>query len=341
MNLPPASVRDLVVHENDLVAATHGRSFWILDDISSLRQIDSTVTSADVFLFKPATAIRMNSEAFQGTPLPPEIPTAKNPPDGAIIDYYLKTASTSEVTLEILDAANQVVRRYSTNDRPSARQRRQAIADIWITPPATLSAHEGLNRFVWDLRWTGGGENERGPQVLPGTYQARLTAAGQRYTQPLKVVLDPRSNATPADLAKQFDLARKVTRLSGQTDQLTKSLLALRKQRSDLQKASPSFATLIQAVDAVAAKIVGTGGSRVAATTPSGLGAVTSDLNAVNSVVDSADRMPPAQAYGLLEQVSRNFAGLVASWDELKKGKLAELNQALRGKNLPEIGPSQ
>jgi photosystem II stability/assembly factor-like uncharacterized protein len=341
MNLPPVSVRDLVVHENDLVAATHGRSFWILDDISPLRQIDSTVTSADVFLFKPATAIRMNSEAFQGTPLPPEIPTAKNPPDGAIIDYYLKTASTSEVTLEILDAANQVVRRYSSNDRPSARRRRQAIADIWITAPATLSAHEGLNRFVWDLRWTGGGESERGPQALSGVYQVRLTAAGQRYTQPLKVVLDPRSNATPADLARQFDLAKKVARLSGQTAQLTRSLLALRKQLSDLQKASLSFATLIQAVDTVAAKIVGTGGSRVAATTPSGLGAVSSDLNAVNSVVDSADRMPPAQAYSLFEQAGRNFAALVASWDELKKGKLAELNQALRGQNLPEISAGQ
>src|SRR5258708_5245800 len=286
----------------------------------------------------------MNSEGFQGTPLPPEIPTAKNPPDGAIIDYYLKAASTSEVTLEILDSANQVVRRFSTSDRPNVRQRRQAIADIWIIPPATLSAHQGLNRFVWDLRWKMGevGENEfgqspRGPQVLPGMYQVRLTAGGQRYTQPLKVALDPRSSATPVDLAKQFDLARKVSRLSAQSSQLTRSLLALRKQLGDLQKTNPSFATLIKAVDADAAKIVGTGGSRVAATTPSGLGAVSSDLNAVNSVVDSADRTPPAQAYALFEQAHRNSARHIASWDALKKGKLAELNQALRSQNLPAI----
>jgi hypothetical protein len=197
-----------------------------------LRQIDSTVTSADVLLYKPATAIRMNSEGFQGTPLPPEIPTAKNPPDGAIIDYYLKAASTSEVTLEILDSANQIVRRYSSNDRPIVRQRRQAIADIWIIPPATLTAHEGLNRFVWDLRWRiteAASENEfgqspRGPQVLPGMYQVRLTAGGQRYTQPLKVALDPRSSATPVDLAKQFDLARKVSHLSAQSNGLTRTL---------------------------------------------------------------------------------------------------------------------
>jgi photosystem II stability/assembly factor-like uncharacterized protein len=335
MNLPPASVRDLVIHENDLVIGTHGRSFWILDDISPLRQIDSTVTSSDVFLFKPATAIRMNSEAFQGTPLPPEIPTAKNPPDGAIVDYYLKTAPAAEITLEILDSANQVVRRYSSNDRPSIRQRRQAIADIWIVPPATLSAHAGLNRFVWDLRWTagGGGDNERGAQVLPGMYQVRLAVGGQRYTQPLKVVLDPRSTATPVDLAKQFDLARKVAALARQSSQLTRSLLALRKQLGDLRSTSP----LIQAVDTDAAKIVGTGGSRAAATTPTGLGAVSSDLNAVNSVVDSADRTPPAQAYALFEQARHNLAVLVASWEALKKGELSELNQTLRAQNLPEI----
>ncbi len=345
LNLPATSVRDLVIHENDLVIATHGRSFWILDDISPLRQIDSTVTAADVFLYKPATAIRMNSEGFQGTPLPPEIPTAKNPPDGAIIDYYLKAASTSEVTLEILDSANQVVRRFSTSDRPNVRQRRQAIADIWIIPPATLTAHEGLNRFVWDLRWKlgeGGSENEfgqspRGPQVLPGMYQVRFTAGGQRYTQPLKVALDPRSSATPVDLAKQFDLARKVSHLSAQSNGLTRTLTALRKQLSDLQKTSPSLTAPIQAVDADAAKILGTAGSRAAAATPSGLSAVLSDLNAVNSVIDSADRTPPAQAYALFEQARRNLAAQVASCEALKKGKLSELNQTLRAQNLPEI----
>ncbi len=345
LNLPATSVRDLVIHENDLVIGTHGRSFWILDDISPLRQIDSTVTSADVFLYKPATAIRMNSEGFQGTPLPPEIPTAKNPPDGAIVDFYLKTAATSEVTLEILDSTNQVVRRYSTNDRPSTRQRRQAIADIWITQPAILSAHEGLNRFVWDLRLTPGGggadaetgQAARGPQVLPGLYQVRLTVGEKHYAQPLKVVLDPRSSATPTDLAKQFDLARKVSRLTGEGAQLTRSLSALRKQLSDLQKTSPSLGPQILAVDADAAKITGAGGRRSAAAPPSGLGAVSSDLNAVLAVVDSADRTPPAQAYALFEQARRNFAAQAASWDALKKGKLAELNGALRAQNLPEI----
>jgi photosystem II stability/assembly factor-like uncharacterized protein len=317
LNLPPASVRDLVIHENDLVLATHGRSFWILDDISPLRQIDSTVASANVFLYKPATAIRMNSEAFQGTPLPPEIPTAKNPPDGAIIDYYFKTASASEVTLDILDSANQIVRRYSSNDRPIARQRRQAIADIWITTPAILSGQAGLNRFVWDLRWTAGG----GPQVLPGSYQVRLTAGGQHYTQTLKVVLDPRSTATPVDLAKQFDLARKVSRLTTQRSELTRSLTTLRNQLADLQKTSPSLASLIQSVDADAAKISGTAG----------------DLNAVTSVVDSSDRTPPAQAYALFEQARSTVAAQLASWDALKKGKLTELNQTLRTQNLPEL----
>src|SRR5260370_1265986 len=150
-------------------------------------------------------------------------------------------------------------------------------------------------------------------------YQVRLTAGGQRFTQPLRVALDPRSTATPADLAKQFDLARRVSRLSAQSTQLTRSLLALRKQLGDLQKTNPSLAPMILAVDTDAAKIVGTGGSRTAATTPSGLGAVSSDLNAVNYVVDSADRTPPAQAYALFDQARRNLATYATNWGALKK----------------------
>jgi photosystem II stability/assembly factor-like uncharacterized protein len=344
LNLPATSVRDLVVHENDLVIGTHGRSFWILDDISPLRQMDSTVTSSDVFLFRPAPAIRLNAEGFQGTPLPPEIPTAKNPPEGAVIDYYLK-APAGEVTLDILDATNQVVRKYSSNDRPSTRQRRQAIADIWITQPAILGAREGLNRFVWDLRWTAGGggadsetgQAARGRQVLPGMYRVRLTAAGKQYTQPLKVVLDPRSSATPTDLAKQFDLGRRVSQLTQQTAAMTRSLTALRKQLGDLQKDNASLSPQIVALDNEVSRIMGAGGRRSAAAAPSGLAAVSADLNAVNSVADSADRMPPAQAYALLEQARRNLAAQSASWDALKKGKLAELNAALQRQNLPPI----
>ncbi|HEV2688201.1 MAG TPA: hypothetical protein VGV35_06595 [Bryobacteraceae bacterium] len=337
LNLPMTSVRDLVIHDDDLIAATHGRSFWILDDIAPLRQVDAKIAASDAFLYKPLTATRRNYEAFQGTPLPPEIPKAQNPPDGAILDYYLKSATTGEVTLEILDAKSQLVRRFSTNDKPPAPRRRQAIADIWITPPAHLNTRAGMNRFVWDLRYSlaapagAGGENgpaPRGPQVLPGIYQVRLTVAGKPYTQPLKVVLDPRSTATVTDLAKQFALAMKVARQIEATGKLTREIAAA---RAELKKnTDPALQTKIAEADAEAQKISGASGGRAAATAPSGLAAVQSDLNAVNNVVDSADRTPPAQAYALYEQASSNLAKLKTSWESLKRDKITTLLETRR-----------
>ena len=332
LNLPTVSVRDLVIHGNDLVIATHGRSFWILDDMSPLRAVDPKIAASDAFLYQPATSMRMNRESFQGTPLPPEIPKAQNPPDGAIIDYYLKSVSAGEVTLEILDTKDQVVRRYSSSEHPIAGRGRQAVADIWIVPPPSLTARAGMNRFVWDLRYStasgaaGDPENAqaaRGPQALPGTYQVRLTVAGQRFTQPLKVVLDPRSTATPADLAKQFDLGIKTSGELKRAVEATQQIGTLRRRLADAKtKASGNAALLasIASVDADADKISG-----------GGLNAVRAQLNAVLNVVDSADRTPPAQAYALFEQASRDLATQLAAWNSLQSGKLTELNRSLPG----------
>jgi hypothetical protein len=350
LNMPTVSVRDLVIHDNDLVIATFGRSFWILDDFSPLREIDEHVIASDVFLYKPATAMRMNSEGFQGTPFPPEIPKAPNPPDGAVVDYYLKSAASGEVTLEILDAKGELMRRYSSKDRSSgAARRRQAIADIWITPPIHLTARAGLNRFVWDLRCAvetaGAAENDfgqavRGPQVIPGDYQVRLTVGGQQYTQPMKVVLDPRSPATPTDLARQFELGMKATSEIAKDGQLTRELAALRARITEIKQKNASdtaLLALVSKVESEAQRISGVGASWQTPANPSGVGAVQVNLGAVNFVVDSADRTPPAQAYALYEQASRDLAALMASWDALKNGQLAELNRALRDKNLPIV----
>ncbi len=193
LNLPTVSVRDLEVHGDDLVIATHGRGFWILDNITPLRQADA---GEELVLYKPAVAIRLNPEPFSGTPIPPEEPQAQNPPSGAVIDYYLKSAA-AEATLEIAG-----VRTYSSKDETRTTGRRQeAIAEIWIAPPVRLTTHAGMNRFVWDLRY------RDGPLVLPGTYQVKLTVGGKTYTQPLVVKMDPRSTAAPAELTKQFDLS--------------------------------------------------------------------------------------------------------------------------------------
>ncbi|MEI6669047.1 MAG: glycoside hydrolase [Acidobacteriota bacterium] len=216
LNLPATSMRDLVVKDDDLIVATHGRGFWILDDIGPLRQLGDGVARADAYLFKPADTIIIPAPSEQGTPLPKDEPFAENPPFGAVLDYYLKAAATGPVTLEIVDAAGQVLRRFSSDDRATPRDPNTLnIPAHWAPTPEPLSAAAGAHRWVWDLRTVspgasagrgagrgagagtgggGGGGGGRGgaPLAQPGTYTAKLTVDGKTYTQPLIVKPDPR-----------------------------------------------------------------------------------------------------------------------------------------------------
>ena len=191
-------MRDLVVHGDDLIVATHGRSFWVLDDMTPLRQITDEVVRADAYLFRPADAINMAPGSENGTPQPRDEPLAENPPFGAIIDYYLKGAAPGPVTLEILDPAGDVVRRYSSEERPTpVDPNTLSVQALWRPTPEPLSAAAGMHRWVWDLRPTpapsaGRGGGPGGALVLPDVYTVRLTAGGKSYTQPLRVKMDPR-----------------------------------------------------------------------------------------------------------------------------------------------------
>lgn len=208
LNLPPCSARDLAIHHDDLIVATHGRGFWVLDNISALRQIDE-IKTASAFLFKPAVTINVIPGSDNGTPQPRDEPLAENPPNGAMIDYYLKTAASGAVVLEILDPAGDMIRRYSSEDRPQlANPDTLNIPAFWRPAPETLSAAAGMHRWIWDLRPTppaprtgagpgGGGGGGGGfgfrQTVLPGNYTVRLTVGGQTFTQPLVVKMDPRA----------------------------------------------------------------------------------------------------------------------------------------------------
>jgi photosystem II stability/assembly factor-like uncharacterized protein len=161
MNLPISSVRDLVIHDDDLVAATHGRAFWILDNISPLREMADVKAAGDPYLFRPARAIRIDNDAFSGTPLPPEEPQAENPPLGAYIDYYLSRDSTS-VSLTILDAQGKVIRRFSSADKPPAVPSNLPIAPRWLHPTPVLSGTAGTHRWIWDLRYGRGADLSAG-----------------------------------------------------------------------------------------------------------------------------------------------------------------------------------
>jgi len=293
LNLPAVSVRDLVVHGDDLVIGTHGRAFWVLDNMSPLRE--GEVGIRDTFIYKPATAIRLNPESFSGTPFPVEEPKAKNPPDGAMIDYYFKSAPSGEVLLEFIDAKGQVVRRVSSADRP-APGGRGAIADVWIVPPSRVTTRAGMNRFVWDLRYAlpegagGGRGGSQGPHVLPGRYGVRLTVAGKTYSQSLNVAMDPRSAATTVELQQQRDFSL--------------SVMASIKEGTDaIRKARASGS-------ADAAAIIGSGG-RGGGGGPSLTSAI-AELNAALSVALSADRTPPAQAVQLFEQGKKDLAEQIA-----------------------------
>jgi len=204
LNLPPCSMRDLAVHEDDLIVATHGRGFWVLDDISPLRQITPEVANASAFLFRPSDAINMAPGSEYGTPQPRDEALAENPPNGALIDYYLKSSGSGPITVEILDSGGELIRRYSSEDRPTeVNPDLLNIPAFWRRTPAPLSAAAGMHRWVWDLRPTptvGGGRGGgagfgRGgdTRVLAGAYKVKLAVDGKIYTQPLQVKADPRA----------------------------------------------------------------------------------------------------------------------------------------------------
>ena len=225
VNMPATSIRDLVIKDDDLVVGTHGRSFWILDDLTPLRQIAAGALDHATHLFTPQQAWRVRANLNTDTPLPADEPGGQNPPDGALIHYRL-SAPASEVTLEIVDRAGAVVRRYSSHDPAEAPVEGRNIPDYWIRPPQGLAASVGLHRFVWDLRHAPpavagysypmaavAGATPRAPQgsiVPPGVYTVRVRVDAAEFTAPLVVRMDPRVKTLPAGLTLQYTTSRAI-----------------------------------------------------------------------------------------------------------------------------------
>ena len=225
VNMPATSIRDLVVKDDDLVVGTHGRGFWILDDITPLRQIQLDALG-DVVLFKPQTALRFEWNRNTDTPLPPDEPAGQNPPDGAIIDYYLRQPAAGVTTLEILDAAGGLVRRYASDEKAIELRDEGEVPAYWMRPSLILSGDAGLHRFVWDLHYApppgaprsypiaatphDTASEPKGPWVVPGTYTVRLTISGKSYTKPLVVRMDPRIKSGTLALRQQFALSKRL-----------------------------------------------------------------------------------------------------------------------------------
>ena len=226
-NMPATSVRDLVIKDQDLVVGTHGRGFWILDDITPLRQVTPDVLKAPAFLFRPGVAWRFRDNKNTDTPWPPDEPTAPNPPDGAIISYVIGAGTKGPVTLDIIESAtNETIRRYSSDDPAEPPVAAPNHPDYWIRPAARLATTPGLHRFVWDLRYAPPPVDRvsypiaatyrntprapRGAFVLPGTYQVRLTVGDRVLRQAVVVRMDPRVRTSTADLTLQLKLSKAV-----------------------------------------------------------------------------------------------------------------------------------
>jgi photosystem II stability/assembly factor-like uncharacterized protein len=362
LNMPATSIRDLVIHDDDLVVGTHGRSFWILDDITPLRQLTAELAASAAHLFKPQVAYRVRWNLNTDTPLPPEEPAGQNPPDGAILNYYLKADARKPVTLEIFDAQNRLVRRYSSADQPEPVQEKELdIPTYWIRPPRPLSPEAGSHRFIWGLHYPPPEGVRRsypmtaiyrdtpsmpqGPVVLPGQYAVKLTVDERVYTQPLTVKMDPRVKTPPEGLMQQFTLSMQCYQSMGQVKEANEKL---RKLRTELQEARARagegpVAQAIAALDSKTAAIVGGGlaagrgmrGRRDAG--PPSLARLNRDLNALLGILQGADSTPTTQTVAAVEEAHKALADLLKRATELLSKDAKALNEQLLQANLPPL----
>jgi len=353
MNLPAVPVRDLTIHGDDLIIATHGRAFWSLDDISTLRQMTPETLAAPVHLYQPAPAVRFRGPRFFFRGI---AGVGMNPPDGVIIDYSLASKPKDPISLDILDANGNVIRRFSSVPKPQP----VCHPDSPLTPPShgALPDNAGLNRFVWDMRYRkpipvpcaiydeGG---PIGPLALSGRYQARLTVAGQSYTAPIQIVPDPRVKATPADLAKQFDLVSKLAALMNQDHVDVLQIRDVSAQLDALQKrlaADPRNKSILDAAQAVQKKMLAVEGSLIQSKASASEDMLNYPIELNSKIgyllngVDSADSAPPVQDYSMYQLYLKQVNDLTAQWKSILSTDLAGLNRMMRGRNIPIIGIS-
>ena len=351
LNLPVTSVRDLTIHGDDLVIATHGRSFWILDNITPLRQAAAAIKGGSTFLYRPATAIRVDNDTFVGTPLPPEEPTAENPPNGAMIDYFLKSPA-SNVVLEVFDEKQNLVRRFSSQQREERNQAKHTslpVAERWFPKPEVLETNAGMHRFVWNLTWGSSGgptadeeadlRNPSGPKVIPGAYEVRLTVDGQSQTQSLQVRMDPRSPATPEVLSEQFQIGKQMFDETLEARRTLAEITSVQKKLAEPQQREaeqpPEFKTkLAEAQSSINNILTNKGNTQEGS---EGLQESYKDLTSALRVVEGGDRHVPSQAIAVYQGSSSQIKARIADWAEFKRTRLPDLNRLLRQANLAPI----
>jgi len=350
LNLPTAPVYDLIVKDNDLAVATHGRAFWILDDASPLRQFDASTANAAFHLFKPAPAFRINPGEFF---LPRQEFVGTNPPNGALIYYSLSTASSGPMTLEIIDQHGRLVRKF-TNPRTKPAEPSE---DVILPPPPAppLPAEAGLNRFVWDIRYappnTVPGDvflsgRPRGPLVTPGQYQVKLTVDGKSQTVPIEIKLDSRVQVASTDLLKQLEFALKIRDLLGCA---SATILETRELRRQLEALQLRLAGDPKAKDVLlaAAELQRKSASVEEALIQTNLKTLkdlikfpiklSGQLAELESIVENADSLPTRQNYAAFQDLGAKVNHQLTFWKQLVNEGLVELNQEMTRSGIPGV----
>jgi len=365
LNLPASSMRDMVVHGDDLVLATYGRGLWILDNLTPIRQLGGQAPPADTHLLAPAVAVRARWDVNEDTPLPIEVPAAPNPIEGAVIDYYLASAPQSALTMTIKDERGEAVRTYTSAAPPPVTLLANVPA-YWFAPPDVLTTRTGLNRVAWDFRYASPKilpfgyfgsllpyveytladhaipgrtprEQPAGAFALPGRYTIELSANGHRDTQTLIVAPDPRVRASQADLAAQLDLAKRLERgLSASFDGYN-ALAKTRAVLADDLKASASAGDKTDAASTLQALDKRLEAVQSGTVEAPGVGPVNREMARLFSMVESAD-VRPADA---LENASAAWCASLGraldAWRQLNGPELTAANAVLARLQRPAL----
>jgi photosystem II stability/assembly factor-like uncharacterized protein len=355
-NLPVAWVRDLLVHGNDLIAATQGRAIWVLDDVTPLRQIDTTIAHADAHLIAPAPAIRVRGSQNKDTPPPADTALGTNPPTGAIIDYTLGKPA-KQVVIEIreknagADGKPNVVRRFASNDNRRPIEAERYFAEAWTKPHARPSTERGAHRFVWNLRWPRPKAVEYGYSIaavlgedtpltpegmlaLPGDYDIALIVDGEEQHQTLTIAADPRTHATRAELEQAAALYRDVEgelatawQTYGEVDAVHEQLEALRKDTA-AAKASDAIEKFDRKVKPFRE---GSG------TDAPNIGTIASEFASLATDIEGVDAAPTDAQQKVFAEYRGRLAHANERWNATKQTDLAALNRALAATGAKEI----
>jgi hypothetical protein len=350
LNLPTVPVHDLTIHSDDLIAATHGRSFWVLDDITSLRQIDTNSATASMLLYRPQTAVRLHlPEAIERRG-----PVGDDPPLGAILDYYFKTAPKDEVKLEIFDSSGKLVRSLSSREKKEFEQPPE-----WpdqIKEVTTIPASTGMNRYAWNLRWEPpvkipgafySGNGPEGPLVLPGKYTVKLSAGSQSQSQTLEIVMDPRvKGVSQPDLQKQFELLMQIRDANTELHQSVNQIRELRGQLKTLQQRFANDAamkplldqaeTLDKKMTPVEERLIQVNmkGSEANLAFPNMLN---EQYDSFRSSVEAGDNAPTQQQYEVARMLRGQLDQQLAAWKQVMSTDVPAFNELIRKSNVPAL----